>query len=49
MKFEIQKDVMQDMIAIMGKESAITEMVSAYHAALEAAVEELEQELKSGK
>jgi hypothetical protein len=48
MKFEIEKEAMQDMIAIFGKEHAINEMVSSFRAALDVAVEELEQEINNG-
>lgn len=44
MKFEVSKEVVQDMIATYGKEYAIKELVAGYRAALETAVEEIEQE-----
>ena len=47
MKFEVSKEVVQDMIALYGKEYAINELVAGYRAALETAVEELEQENKN--
>lgn len=44
MKFEVSKDVVQDMIALYGKDHAINELVAGYRAALETAVDEIEQE-----
>lgn len=43
MKFEINEKTVQDMIAIYGKEYAIREIVAGYRAALEIAIEELEE------
>lgn len=47
MRFEVDKEVVQDMIALYGKEYTIKELVAGYRAALETAVEELEQEIKN--
>lgn len=49
MKFEINKEVVQDMIAIYGKEYAINEIVAGYRAALEVVIEEIEQDIKETK
>lgn len=44
MKFEINKEAIQDMVATYGKEYSINELTAAFRAAIETAVEELEQE-----
>lgn len=41
MKFEVDKEVIQDMIAIYGRDQAIDELVAGYKAALETIVEEI--------
>ena len=43
MKFEVDNEVVQDMIALFGREHAINELVSGYRAALETAIDEIEQ------
>ena len=45
MKIEFTKEVVQDMMALFGKEHAIEELTSACRAVIEAGVEEIEQEL----
>lgn len=45
MKFEIEKETIMDTIAFKGKEQAINDIVSSFRAALDVAIEEIEQEL----
>jgi len=47
-KFEIDKEVIQDMIALHGEDHVIYELTSAFRAALESEIEKFEQELKNG-
>lgn len=45
MQIEFEKEVVQDMMALFGKERAIEELTSGCRAAIEAGVEDIEKEL----
>lgn len=43
MTFEITEDVIQDMVAMFGKEQAINELIGGFRALLETTIEEIEK------
>lgn len=45
MKIEFEKELVQDMMALFGKEHAIEELTSACRAAIMAGVEDIQKEL----
>lgn len=45
MKIEFAKEVVQDMMALFGKEHAIEELTSACRSIIEMCIEEIDQEL----
>jgi hypothetical protein len=45
MKIEFSKEVVQDMMAMFGKERAVDELTSACRAAIESGVADIEKEL----
>ena len=48
MKFEVDKETIQDMIAMFGPEHAIDEITSSFLAALETAITEIFEEKMNG-
>lgn len=47
MKFEIDKEIIMDTIAIYGKDHAISIIMDTFRATLDVAIEELEQDYRS--
>lgn len=45
MKIEFEKELVQDMMALFGKEQAIEELTSACRAAIESGIADIENEL----